>query len=66
MKNLSITEQINACQKHANRNNLKIDRWDIYNRYPANHQVIAHLPPEPSGSIPYFSVSVLINSKKAS
>lgn len=63
MKALSIEQQMNACIKHANRNNLKIHNVEIRPNYSANHNVIMTVGDLTDGR-PYISVAVLINMKK--
>lgn len=59
MKPLTIQEQIDACFKHAARNNDQITGMHIYPHYDANHQVIVNV----NNTGRYFSVAVLINIK---
>lgn len=64
MKLLSITDQMNACIKHANRNNLPIHWVKIYQNKPLdNHNVIMTVGDIRDGH-PYISVAVLVNMKK--
>lgn len=64
MKILSIAEQMNACIKHANRNQLPIHHVEIYHNKPLdNHNVIVIVGDIRTGH-PYISVAVLINMKK--
>ena len=63
MKALNEIQQINACLKHANRNGLRIERFEIQPRGGDNHTVIARLPQSEDGGYVYFSIATLINMK---
>lgn len=64
MRIYSISEQINACIKHANRNKLPIHHLDVYaNRPLDNHNVIMTVGNLRTGH-PYISLAVLINIRE--
>ncbi len=68
MKALSITEQMNACIKHANRTGQSIDSVTIDQNGRANHQVIMYIggdrkDEQGRSCHAYISVAVLINVK---
>lgn len=69
MKILSITDQMNACIKHANRNGLSIDSVSVQGSDRLNnHNVImyvggARVDEQGLAGHSYISVAVLINVK---
>lgn len=62
----TIEQQINALLKHANRNKVIIERFEIIEGYKGEYIsnegacVFAHLPQSKSGGYPYFTMPSLI------
>ena len=64
MRTLTINEQLEACQKHAQRNGIQYPQIEVYpNRKDPNHEVIFSYPSPDGQGVCYYSVAVLINVK---
>lgn len=62
----TVEQQINALLKHANRNNITIERFAIYSGYKGQYIsqegvcVFAHLPQLKCGGYPYITMPSLL------